>query len=186
MNSSVKKKPAKPVKAKVVKLPVKSAPKLKRLVKRGVLIYDVSEKDVRHYYVGYKQGAFAAQIEGTDMTPKEFQAEFVRLLKNFTHFFTAHRGDDVPLSLGLGIMKDHNVMEIHNIWMPWASARNKLECTVSFYREYNKFYTLITSFFEDALPFYRHIRKYGVVREVGEIRNFDGDKTAYLYQGVRQ
>lgn len=184
MNSKAKVAPV-VKKATVVQLPVKRAPRLKRVVKRGIRIREASETHIRYFYAGYKLGAFKEQIDGTDMTAIEFTDALTQYTEPFTHLFTSDTGEEKPLCLGVGKLEE-NRLEIHNIWMPWATPRNKLESTIAFYTEYNRWYTVITTIFEEALPFYNHVRKYGVVRLVGEIRDFNEKGTVYIFQGVKK
>ncbi len=168
------------------KPPVKKHPKLKRLISRGVRIRGVQASDAKFFYAGYRLGAFTALEEHTDKNAAEFDSWFDGIIAPYSQLITAVGKDDKPLCLVVGNTTGE-VMEIHSAWMPWASARNRIEATVAFFKEYNQWYTVVTTVSDAAVKFHKHVARYGVSRFVGELRNINGkdSESNYIFQGVR-
>ena len=168
---------------KVVKLPIKKHPKLKRLLHRGVRIYQPDNNDLRYFYAAHREGVFRKVIAGTQMKPAEFNEAFAAFVDQFTGFYAASLKQDKPLVLVPYIKSDIRI-EIHAIWMPWASPRNKLESTVAMFKELSRWNTVITTVLDEDLDFYMHVRKYGILRYIGEMKKYTERHTGYLFQGV--
>lgn len=77
--------------------------------------------------------------------------------------------------------------EPHVLWFPWASKRNKLECTVGFLVELKKRVPFFIPAMERDVSFFRHVGKYGVLRQVGKWRDwpmFKNGENAVIFQSV--
>lgn len=80
------------------------------------------------------------------------------------------------------MIKD-NRMEPHVFWFPWASPRNKIEGTMKFLNVMRKAWTTIIYSEETNRKFFKHIEKYGVIRQVGKIHNyFPNGEDASVFQ----
>lgn len=53
------------------------------------------------------------------------------------------------------------------IWMPWASARNRVEAAVAFFNGIRKDVPMVEYANDEAKPFFEMIAKHGIMRRVG-------------------
>lgn len=81
--------------------------------------------------------------------------------------------------------------EPHAVIFPWTTPRNVLRAYVTFYqmmRNSRRVGCCVGVCLEDAVPFYKHLCEYGVVREVGRIEAGDprGDEFLFSVKGRKQ
>ena len=152
--------------------------------RRGIQVRQAEEGDVRYFYAGYKQGAFDEYLQPKpDMDPAEFLAWLGEVSKTATAVFTSTYGEQ-PLSY-IHTIELFDRMEVHAIWMPWATPRARVESAVKFFYDMNEDFTVMSVFSEDNKAFPFHVRRYGVARFVGKIKNYFTEKDGYMFQGNR-
>lgn len=72
------------------------------------------------------------------------------------------------------------------IWFPWASSRNRLECSLKWLTEARKTTMPVFHVDEALRGFFRHLCRYGVLREVGVEHHVPRPgRTSWRYQAVR-
>jgi len=81
-------------------------------------------------------------------------------------------------------------VEPHCVFYPWATARNKLRSTVSFFQmvRYRKIGTCLVRSLESSKALFDKASTYGVLHYVGKVPNGDprGDEYLYSVRGKRQ
>lgn len=158
--------------------------KLRRLLSREIDIRPVAVEDVRYLYAGYRLGAFDEYImPPKNMSPDEFREFLVEYAESAFVLYTATVEGSDPLCVGHTNVAG-NRMECHINWMPWATDRNKLEVIGKFLKEMNQSYTILTVVSEKNKGALFHIRKYGLMRYIGEIKKYFGTEKGYAFQGV--
>jgi hypothetical protein len=91
---------------------------------------------------------------------------------------------EIPVCL-CGINRpDHERHGIANVtWMPWATARNKVEVTVKFLNEMRHDLVLEIISQQKDWKFYEHMARYGLVRPVGTFyERFEDGGPARIWQ----
>ena len=139
---------------------------------------------MRWLYVAYVKGAFNAP-EG--MSPIEFKdwvsASLQDVGNGMVYILTSIlEGEDRPAGLVVAHEQHHRI-EPHVIWFPWATSRNKLECSVKFLCSM-RFTNVIVMFTpKEDRKFYDHLLRYGMMSVVGPIKDWYGlGKDARMYQ----
>ena len=78
-------------------------------------------------------------------------------------------------------------VEPHSVFFSWATARNKLRSTVSFFQmaRYRKIGACVVHSLQDSKPLFDKTASYGVLHYVGKIPNGDprGDEFMYSVRG---
>ena len=140
----------------------------------------IDKDDLRYFYAGYRMGAFDKYFNPPkDWTPQEFSDAVVQFAGGVDGIFTA--GVDKPCFFCHLTAGDK--LEPHVVWMPWASPRNKIECVVKFVEEMNDKMLLFVEDSEKSLYF--HIRKYGIIRYVGELKYYY-DSKGHIFEAVKK
>jgi hypothetical protein len=140
---------------------------------------------VKYYYAGFRLGAFDYHLQGyTDMTPEKFVPLLDELGSNASVVYTAE-SQGRPMAY-IHTVDAYERMEASFIWMPWATLRNRVECTVRFFYDMNEDFTAMVMYPEREKDFMFFIRRFGVVRYVGRIKDYYSlDKDGYMFQGNR-
>jgi hypothetical protein len=141
-------------------------------------------------YAAYKRGSIGGAEEGLD--PAGFSAwlnqELVQILQGGGQVITFL--SDTPehgrIPVGMATLEfQGKIAYPHALWFPDASARNRLEIAVSFFVELKKDHIGLVAVGAPQEKFFTYLGKYGVLRKVGKLRDWYGDKVhATLFQTV--
>ena len=74
----------------------------------------------------------------------------------------------------------------HVYWFPWATARNKIECSLRFLLDAKERFNLIVVSLPQDVDFFMHLCRYGVIRRIGTGRGWLGDTDVVLFETVRR
>lgn len=141
-------------------------------------VRDFVEDDIKFMYVAYKKGTLAAQA---GLSPAEFHNSMIDwMLKHYDYAWTIAK-DGKPIGVVSAINCGTFAMLGDVTWMPWASARNKIEGCARIFVELRK--RLFFMFHADRKnrDFYVHMAKMGLVRRVGTIHEM-ADEPLALFQ----
>ena len=166
--------------------------KLKKTLKRRTHFRPIEQEDVQYVWVAYKSGLLESMgppFDGTDMSPEEFQAEFIAQAETVYHaiwtLFADTKKGYLPVGLVLGFWShpDPSFGRLMNvgdmIWFPWTSKRNKVEASVNFFNDIRKEVPMVEYAKLDDKKFFETIAKHGIMRRVGTMHNiYDGEPAA--------
>lgn len=147
---------------------------------------------IKYLWAGYKTGTFDEGGEFEEgLEPMDFTLKFIAMANDLMGIGTemvtvladTPRGN-VPVCL-ITIDSNDRIAWPKAFWLPTASARNKIEVGVKFFRDLKKTHVgLVTARTKDQ-AYYRHLAKFGLLRQVGKIRDYHapGDDV-FLFQTV--
>lgn len=134
---------------------------------------------MKYLYAAWRLGSKPLdQIEAD--SPEDFTEKFTdhaakRYHVAYTMIASPPGRDPMPVGVVFGIKPFHgkSVMWIGDfLWFSWASKRNKLEATVHLLNQMRK-ETAVIGFAEpDAIDFFEHVCRYGVLRRAGTVFDF--------------
>lgn len=160
---------------------------LNRTLKRKANFRASEDSDMRRFYAGYKMGAFP--MIKADLKPLEFVNELGRVLIGMPNMSPLTMFNDEGTVIGLCVVTyspDGVRIEPHATWMPWAEKSAILTVLVKFYHTFSQEFTVILPVDQSTRKCYDHIKRYGIMRYVGMVRNFFGEgKDGFFYQGVK-
>jgi len=146
--------------------------------------------DMKYLYAAWRLGSPVLQAIKTENTPEAFTEAFgehiaLRFQRAYTLIATPPGKDTMPVGVVFGIVPFYQkqVMWLGDfIWFPWASPRNKLETTVHFLNQMRKQYTIIGFCEPEAINFFEHICRYGVLRRAGTVFDFFEEGPRGIFQ----
>ncbi len=163
----------------------------RRVLKRGCSFRVYEDTDLKWLWAAYRKDAFE-EMFAPDLDQDAFTEQMLGIL---TKLYS--KGSEVlmlvatipgkqssPVGL-LAVEYNDQVAWPHAVWFPWSTARNRVECLVNFLQELNKEAAVLIASEPELTGFFGHLSRYGLLRRVGTIRKYRGDKPAILYQGVR-
>ncbi len=138
---------------------------------------------MRWLYVAYVKGAFKAPEGMSPLEFDEWMGASLRAMFGMVYALTApFDGEDRPVGLVAAHEKDHRI-EPHVIWFPWATPRNKIECSVKFLHSMRFTNVIVIYTPKEDRRFYDHLLRYGMMKVVGPIDDWYGlGKGARMYQ----
>lgn len=71
------------------------------------------------------------------------------------------------------------------LWMPWASARNKIEAAVHFFNSMRNEIPFVDYAQETSKPFFEVLMRHGIMRRIGTSYNVYSDGPAAVYETRR-
>ena len=145
---------------------------------------------MKYLWAAYKQGAFeeAGQFE-EDLEPMDFAMAFISLANNLIEAGTSliivtadtPKGN-MPVAL-ITVEANTRIAWPHVFWFPSASSRNKVEIGVKFLRDIKKSHLALITARPEEQTYFRHLAKYGLLRQVGKIRDYDAPgNDVFLFQ----
>lgn len=137
----------------------------------------LSDDHIKYAWAAYKRGV-EMDFE-PDLDAITFASQFIaaaRLLEQQgTGMVVVHA--DTPrgnMPVGLITVQENDFLAYpHVIWYPEASPRNKIEIGVKFFRDLKKDRLGLVTALESDVSYFRHLGKYGLLRQVGKIRGFN-------------
>jgi hypothetical protein len=147
--------------------------RLKRTLKRAIDYRPIEDEDVKYAWAAYKQGGLAALNFATDLSPDDFKALFEQTIVSKCHaawtlFGNTKRGF-IPVGIVLAAWAPSApyliVLDID--WMPWASHRNIIECSVGFFNGARKDFAFVGYALPEHKRMYEVCAMHGVMRRVG-------------------
>jgi hypothetical protein len=131
--------------------------------------------DMKYLYAAWRLGAKPLDKIQSDNAPEAFTAAFhdhvaIRYHVAYTLIATPPGKSTMPVGVVFGVKPFYQepVMWIGDfLWFPWASKRNKLEAAVHFLNQMRKENAIIGFAEPEAIPFFEHICRYGVLRRAG-------------------
>ncbi len=94
-------------------------------------------------------------------------------------------GKVAPLA-AVTMVPAQNQMWPHVYWFPWATTRNKIECSLRFLLEMKERFNLIVVSLPQDVDFFMHLCRYGVIRRIGTGRGWLGETDVVLFETVRR
>lgn len=158
---------------------------LNRTLKRKAGYRPAEESDMRYFYAGYRKGAFPMIDDG--LKPQEFTTAFYSILGSMPNADLLTIFNDAGTIIGLCVVTHFGQrIEPHATWMPWAEKSAILATLIKFYHAYSQEYTVLVPVKKETRQCYDHIKRYGIMRYVGMVRDFfDDNEDGFLYQGVK-
>lgn len=161
---------------------------------RQVQIYedDKYHKDIGILWAAYSERPFYDFPK--ELTQKEFVSRIEEITQQIDWMFAedktvAFESLFGPVAL-IAVSTDGWRIEPHTIFFPWATARNKLRVSISFFQmaRYKKIGVCIVRCLENSVTLFNHCRDYGVLHYVGKIVNGDprGDEYVYSVRGKKE
>lgn len=83
-----------------------------------------------------------------------------------------YNSDERPVVLAM-LRGDGDTYNVRTDWLPWASKRDKVTASLSFVVALRDIFTLIF-IVEDGAILAQHMGRYGVLRKIGEIKDYNG------------
>lgn len=147
--------------------------------------------DMKYLYAAWRLGGEGPlSVIEADNTPEAFTAAFAdhassRFQTAYTMLATPPNKPNMPVGVVFGIMPFYQqpIMWFGDfLWFPWASKRNKLEASVHFLNQMRKSYAMIGFCEQDAIRFFEHICRYGVLRRAGTVFDMFEDGPRGVFQ----
>lgn len=171
---------------------------LRKTLKRKTHFRPIEQEDVQYIWVAYKSGLLESMgrpFDKTDLSPEEFQAEFLAQAETVYHglwtLFAETKKGYLPSGLVLGFYShpDPRFAPFMNIgdmiWFPWASPRNKVEMAVNFFNKIRNEIPMVEYAKFDDKRFFETIAKHGIMRRVGTMYNiYDGPAAVFETRSV--
>lgn len=170
--------------------------KRKRTFQRGCEIQPLDLENETHLFylfAAYKRGYLPVFAENLDRAG--FVAELVQrvvmarqvgdctILVGRTERKDAPYGDMIPV--GFVVMDVYqNLAWPHVVWFPEASTRNKVECALKYLVYLKESHKGIIVCNGRDVPFFSHLNKYGVIRQVGKLRGYYDGEDGFLFETV--
>ena len=142
------------------------------------------EGDLRWLWAAYRMGVWPEHLLRAGIEPGEFRDEIEHLLIQVPIFEVlvgpTSKGH-APVGLALGLKSEHRIQP-EFLWFPWASARNRLELGIAFFRLAAREHLAIVWAREADRPYFERLVRYGVLRCRGQVPAFFArDEPAMLY-----
>lgn len=145
----------------------------KQTVRRAIDYRPIELDDVKYAWAAYKQGALKEMGFEEGMSPELFKASFSDAILNNCHaawtIFGTTRKGFIPVGLLLAVWgAGSTFLTVLGIaWMPWASKRNIIECTVGFFDGTRKEFSFMGYATHDHKRIYDVCRELGIMRRIG-------------------
>lgn len=149
--------------------------RLKKTLKRAVSFRPIEDEDVKYAWAAYRKGALAAM--GPAFTAEMSAEDFRKLFEAFVlmHHHAAWtliaptKNGVIPVGIVLAAWAPNAPFMIVNgcCWFPWASKRNILEASVSFFSGVRKEHQLMFYATDEHKRTYEVCAMHGIIRRVG-------------------
>jgi hypothetical protein len=169
--------------------------KRSRALRRGCSFVPAGADHIRWLWAAYKTGSFP--LEGrfpAGLSAPEFQREAVVMLRELIQaghdgvVLVDRDGQHVGFVTVWRVVHPAQVPQFypHVIWFSWATARNKLECSLHFLIEMKKSALGVIIAEPQNWQWFSHLAQYGVLRRVGTFRGYWADgRDAGIFETVR-
>lgn len=137
-------------------------------------------------YAAYRKGAFKLP---DGLSQEDFVSAVMVETLGFEEIYTLfaplyeeshHRGEKVPIGL-VGANFNQHRMEVHAVWLPWASRRNILEASLKFLNFMRARHLVLIFVRKETRHFFEHLCRYGVLRNVGVIDDYWAGASAWVF-----
>lgn len=147
--------------------------RLKKTLSRAIDYRPIEAEDVKYAWAAYKQGKLTEIFDNDSMSPEDFRAAFERFIIERCHaawtLFAHTKKGFIPVGLVLAAWAPNApyliVADIS--WMPWASKRNIVECTVGFFAGARKDFAFVGYATQEHKRMYEVCMAHGIMRRVG-------------------
>lgn len=145
----------------------------KQTVRRAIDYRPIELDDVKYAWAAYKQGALKEMGFQDGMSPEAFKVGFSDAILNNCHaawtIFGHTKKGFIPVGLLLAVWgPGQTFLTVLGIaWMPWASKRNIVECTVGFFEGTRKEFSFMGYATHEHKKVYDVCRELGIMRRVG-------------------
>ena len=142
-------------------------------LRRTIDYRPIELEDVRYAWAAYKQGSLKEMGFEEGMAPELFRESFSNAVLNNCHaawtIFGHTKKGFIPVGLLLAVWgPGQTFLTVLGIaWMPWASARNIVECTVGFFEGTRKEFSFMGYATHDHKKVYDVCRELGIMRRIG-------------------
>jgi len=147
----------------------------------------VSSSDLPWLWASYRRGDWPETLLAGGVEQGEFRAAVERLVAAFAVFEllvapTAEGSTPLgPVGVALGHASDHRI-EAHFLWFDWATARNRLECGVKFFRLAADEHIAIVYAEESDEGYFDRVCRYGSLKRRATVPGFfSRSRPAILY-----
>jgi hypothetical protein len=172
---------------------------LKKTLARPVDFRPIEATDVRYLFAAYKDGALAsmgAAFAQAGMSAAEFkqafEAEVVERYAGAWTLFAMTRKGFIPVGCVLGFYSHPDprlspfMIVGDMLWFPWASARNRLEAAVNFFKVIRLTIPMVEYADDRAKPFFEVLARHGIVRRVGTMLSVYPDRQTAVFETTRK
>jgi hypothetical protein len=162
--------------------------RLRRTLKRTIYYRPIEDEDVKYAWAAYKHAAFDWLKSG--LSPEEFKTEFQTFIVSKCHAaWTLSAGTKkgiIPVGLVLAAWGPGNscLMVLNISWMPWASKRNIIECTVGFFNAARHDFGFMGAALPEHRKAYEACMKHGIMRRIGTSEILIGGKHCQLFETI--
>jgi len=149
--------------------------RLRRTLKRSASYRPIEDEDVRYVWAAYKKGALAMMGEAftKDMNAEEFKTLFEQFVIANHHaawtLLAPTAKGKIPVGIVLAAWVPNAPYMLVNgcCWFPWASKRNIIESSVTFFNGIRKEHQLVFYALPEHKRTYEVCAMHGIVRRVG-------------------
>lgn len=147
--------------------------RLRRTLKRAIDYRPIELEDLKYAWAAYKQGKMSDIFDDASLSPEDFKSAFSKFVTERCHaawtLFGQTRKGFIPVGLVLASWAPNApyliVADIS--WMPWASNRNIVECTVGFFNGARKDFAFVGYAIPEHKRMYEVCMMHGIMRRVG-------------------
>lgn len=155
----------------------KRPPRLTRTLRRGAIVRDVQDGDIRWCYAACRFGALSVIGAEGHTTPHEFSEAFIDWVHGYDYawMLCAPCGDEQrPVGIGLGrdMPMGYQAIGVVGIeWFPWATPRRRVEACVAWFNALRREVVMMVPSEQKDAPFFTHLARYGILRRVGTVHD---------------
>lgn len=166
--------------------------RLSRTLKRAVDYRPIKEEDLKYVWAAYKTGHLAEMEFPKELTPEQFRAAFGKLVSSTCQMAwmliaNTKRGF-IPVGMVLCAWAPgaSHLVVVGISWMPWASARNVVECTVGFFNGARKEFSFMGYALEEHKRMYVVCCQHGIMRRVGTSYTVMPEKHVAIFETIKR
>lgn len=163
--------------------------RLSKTLARNVTFNPVEMEDLAYAWAAYKTEGLPHFPEG--LTQEQFKTMFSKLvLDDVFHAIWALKADTkrghIPVGFAFGFWlhpaQPETMIVNQLVWLPWATARNKLETTANFVTKGRKEMKMMAFSRVEDKSFLEVLAKHGIIRRVGTSHNVFSDGPATVWE----
>lgn len=150
---------------------------LSKALKREPKIRPIEETDMKWLWASYQMGVWN-ELFSENMARDEFRDKLWEIVSavDFDWILEVqHEGGLRPVGIVFAEYRfgGHGV-EPHVEWFPWATPRNKLECSIKFLKDVGKQYKVFLYIRDEDLRLWEHVWNYRVLKKACTISDCYG------------
>lgn len=161
--------------------------RLKKTLARRVTIRPIGDDDLKYLWAAYRKGTLETIFPKENMSSGEFRGAFDTIASKFSEGWIIEADTSKGrLPAGAVFGKVDAVLPYMIVagivWFPWATNRNVLEGTVSFFNEMRRVMPCMGYAVDEHKRLYEVCCMHGIMRRVGTSRVVVPDRNAALFE----